>query len=315
MLTSNPHAEVNLRRLLAKFESNLASFQSDSDSSDKGPFVLAKYQANISHLHRLLRTIEADSARKCQDSVLSEYRRRVEQLEDVLDQSRLLSSVEKTVSSIRKLSCLPDSDPDAAERVKAADRILKLQRMAEEDLRAELLESTREASGRVSILGSEQQTLDEAREELLSTPQRDLRKRNASPASALDTPEDLTLLLDHDKKLQEQMAEDMAHMAAQLKLNSLALRDGLKKESKVLDEAHHHLSTNVFRLQREGLRLGTLNITARSTSWMVWLTVLFVCIAFVFTFVVMRLFKPRVESPVVVAPKGPHVGEDDGWLW
>lgn len=117
-------------------------------------------------------------------------------------------------------------------------------------------------------------------------------------------------------------------MAAHLKSNSLVLSHSLKKDEKIVSEASGHLGQNLARIKNESGRLGALNKTARKTTWMVWGTVLFVCVMFVFTFVVMRLFKARdsgvsqiqkkipPQAVPTIVPQGIKPGaEDEGWLW
>ncbi|KAI8904648.1 vesicle transport protein [Powellomyces hirtus] len=311
---SHPHAEVNLRRLLARFEATI----SKPEDLQGDRLYRQKYHSNLAHLHKLLTNVETDPARRRDDTVLCEYRRRVEQLEAVLDTNRLLSSVGRTVASLRSLAVLSPTG-DNADRVAAADRVLKLQRKAEDDMRDHLLDGVREPMTPVKpappvwATPSEQiqlQTLDEAREELLSTPKRDLRRRpNNSTKSHVDSPHssssllttpdhqmteaDHTALLERDRQLHEQMTEEIIQKAAQLKKSTMAMRDQLTKDAMIMDDASDQLNNNLTLVNSARKRLQQLNQTAKSTTWMVWITVFFVCIAFVFTFVIMRLFKPN----------------------
>ncbi|KAI8826831.1 vesicle transport protein [Fimicolochytrium jonesii] len=374
------HAEVNLRRLLARFEASIARPRKSNgngvDDLEVDTIVSAerKHYSNLAHLHKLLTAVETDPARKKDDTVLCSYRQRVEQLEAVLDKSRLISSVGRTVASLRKLSASASAQ-DNAERVAAAERVLKLQREAEDELRAELLDNTRKANTPTvngngngaktpplsTGTGDESSVLNDTREELLSTPNK-LRHRGPNipppPTDTFSTPPtphltpskppppskrptktashddsdsfilsatDAKVKLDRDRKEQQQMTEDMLVMSQQLRMNAGEFGDRLKRDAVIMNEATHLLDTNLSTLTTASARLDTLNKTARTTTWMVWATVLVVCLVFVGTVGVMRVFGKReggarrFVAPTVGAAVGGELklleeGED-GWFW
>ncbi|KAJ3022538.1 hypothetical protein HKX48_005955 [Thoreauomyces humboldtii] len=315
------HAEVNLRRLLARFEASIAK-PDDDWQGDK--LSRQKYHSNLAHLHKLLASVETDPARQRDDTALCEYRQRVEQLEAVLDTNRLLSSVGKTVASMRSLAALPQTG-DGSDRAAAADRVLKLQRRAEDELREQLLESPQdfplhhEPLRPVWTPPAEPQSFEDARDELLNTPKSDLRKRR-NPKSPLDyTPGGSGMLatnetdevdhaaqLEQDRQLHEQLTEELAQQAARLKANTVGFSDLLKKDKIIMDDASDQLDSNSIAVNHARVRLLDLNKTARTTTWMVWITVFAVCIIFVFTFAIMRLFRPNRPSTG---------SEKEGWLW
>ncbi|KAI9102464.1 vesicle transport protein [Phlyctochytrium arcticum] len=312
MRQSNVKPEVNLRRLLNRCEASL------SPTSSQDIVDPAKYESNIIYLHRLLSLIEQDPSRSCDDSILSEYKRRVEQLETLLDRDRLLSSVGRTVSSLRNLTVLSDGDGrDVRPELEATNSMLALQRRAEDDIRMELLgrqdskgsEAKETPMPTPSLIGYDT-SLGDARDELLSTPQRDLRKRRPSmdkssitDLASLTEPPSQSQILARDKRLHEQMTQELSTMARQLKMNSLALSEGLKKDAKVVSEASTHLNANTTRLSRESTRLTKLNASARTTTWIKWMVVIGVCLVFVLTVGVMRVVGPRRTFTTTKAPK------------
>ncbi|KAI8587009.1 vesicle transport protein [Geranomyces variabilis] len=343
-LPSPEHAEVNLRRLLARLESTLAqaAATNDSDTRVDRP-VHVKYHSNVMHLRRLLASVE--TARRRDDSALCEYRRRVEQLEAALDATRLLSSVGRTVSSLRALAALPPEEGDA--RLAAADGVLRMQRKAEDQMREMLLDN---APPRQELLftpdwapsvSEPAATAEKPYDGLLLTLKPDLHRRSTTKQTLLDgssspsplrlstparlsttqtpsRPSTTTQTVDHaavlerDRKLQEQMTEEMIMKAAQLKRSTLAMGDQLKKDALIVDDATDHLSSNLTHLNSARTRLLQLNKTARTTTWMIWGSVFFVCIAFVFTFMVMRLFKPTAVVPTAPRPQLQHHPEETG---
>ncbi|KAJ3150467.1 hypothetical protein HDU86_006640 [Geranomyces michiganensis] len=347
-LPSPAHAEVNLRRLLARLESTLVQAATNDPNAPVDRPVHVKYHSvpfitilsfdqvlrqnfnwkllfsgkNVVHLRRLLASVE--TARRRDDSALCEYRRRVEQLEAALDANRLLSSVGRTVSSLRALAVLPPEECDA--RLAAADGVLRMQRKAEDQMRDMLLDNVQSrgelvftpdwppSSSKPTSSSEPEKPLDD----LLLTPKPDLHRRSTTKQSLLDgssSPSPLRLstpsrpstnqtidhaaVLERERKLQEQLTDEMIMKAAQLKKSTMAMGDQLKKDALVVDDASDHLSSNLTHLNSARTRLLQLNKTARTTTWMIWGSVFFVCIAFVFTFVVMRLFKPTT----VVAPR------------
>ncbi|KAJ3190079.1 hypothetical protein HDU85_000370 [Gaertneriomyces sp. JEL0708] len=318
MLSASPE-ELQVRRFLLRLEAAASKFaaRDGSTPSQVENLELVKYRSNLAHLARLIEQLESND--ECDESSLIEIRQRLEQLEDHLNEEKLVSSVARTVSSLRNLSALPSTAFHSESRA-AAEQMLKVQRSAEEDMRHELLGSA--ASQPLMNLHEppilESHTLEEAREELLSSPQRDVRKRTTYHHDASESPslrpsvvQDDPQLLKEERELQEAMTDDLARMAAQLKMSSLALREGLKRDEKVLNDTAETLYANVSRLTSEGTRLSTLNVASRKTTWMIWLTVLLVCVLFVFTFIIMRVFKPR---PALSTPPLAH-SHEEGWLW
>ncbi|KAJ3184191.1 hypothetical protein HDU87_005037 [Geranomyces variabilis] len=339
-LPSPEHAEVNLRRLLARLESTLAqaaAATNDPDTRVDRP-VHVKYHSNVVHLRRLLASVE--TARRRDDSALCEYRRRVEQLEAALDATRLLSSVGRTVSSLRALAALPPEDSDA--RLAAADGVLRMQRKAEDQMREMLLdnalprqelvftpdwapsvpepaatsEKPYDGSFAAGARGTTKQALLDGSSSpsplRLSTPARLSTTQTPSRPSTTTQTVDHAAVLERDRKLQEQMTEEMIMKAAQLKKSAMAMGDQLKKDALIVDDATDHLSSNLTHLNSARTRLLQLNKTARTTTWMIWGSVFFVCIAFVFTFMVMRLFKPTAVVPAAPRPQLQHHSEETG---
>jgi len=79
-------------------------------------------------------------------------------------------------------------------------------------------------------------------------------------------------------------------MVERLKLNSETFGNILTKDEKIIDEAQNVVGGNLDRLKREGNRLGKYTAQSSKTTWLVWLVVLFVCIAWVLMFMLIRIF-------------------------
>ncbi|KAJ3052640.1 SNAP receptor use1 [Rhizophlyctis rosea] len=301
------HAEVNLRRLLLKCDTLLE----DNDLQSR-----RKLETNVTYLKKLLQEVENDPNRQMDATKFCEYQQRVELMHGLLDDQKLISSTTRTLIQLRNAAAA--SAKPNLEVVGGVDRILRIQRTAEHDLREYLMEGlsakrqtkTQKAPEPTSTPTSNAPriSLAEAREELLSSPslriRPNARRPDTSPShelSSLSTTADpeSESLLEHNRKLQDDMTEELVRMAAALKNNTLSIGEKLQKDRKVLDEASTNLETSVGRLKKEKDRLGKLNMSARNTTWLIWGAILLVCIVFTVTFMFMRLVGKRSVSTSV----------------
>ncbi|KAJ3032433.1 SNAP receptor use1 [Rhizophlyctis rosea] len=287
------HAEVNLRRLLQKCDSLLA---------EDGAASRFQFETNINYLKKLLHDVEHDPKRTMDPTRLCEYQRRVDLLVGLLDDQKLVSSAHRTLLQLRNAAAA--SNKPGRDAVGEVDRVLRIQRNAEDELREMLIEKkaeeTTETQQKTPNTLDRKLSLAEAKEELLSSPslrnRTALRRKNsdATPESrttiTASVDKDTESMLENNRKIQEDMTDELVRMAAALKNNTLTIGEKLQKDKKVLDEASTNLETSVTRLKKEGDRLGKLNVSARTTTWIIWLTILLVCVVFAITFVFMRLF-------------------------
>jgi hypothetical protein len=98
---------------------------------------------------------------------------------------------------------------------------------------------------------------------------------------------------ENEMLLQEQLASELASRSELLKSNTLQFRNLLKKDALVLEEAEQDLDVNLTRLQKQGNRIQTLTSSTWNTTWLIWLSVIIVMIAFIFTFIFMRFVKKK----------------------
>lgn len=78
-------------------------------------------------------------------------------------------------------------------------------------------------------------------------------------------------------------------MASQLKANSLRFTDALVKDKAVLEGAEEKLQGNLTKMQKERGRLGVLRGKSGSTTWLVLGSLVVVMIAWVVTFLLIRI--------------------------
>lgn len=115
-----------------------------------------------------------------------------------------------------------------------------------------------------------------------SNPQSELPSRGGP---ARDPPAFLTTSLE----TQEELAEQLAQMGHQLKLNALHFANSLAKEKGVIEGASEKLETNLGSMTKERVRLRDHSAKSGWTTWM-WLgVILSVIIAWIGMFFVIRI--------------------------
>ena len=95
--------------------------------------------------------------------------------------------------------------------------------------------------------------------------------------------------LQNSQALQEEMSEQLARMATQLKRNAMHFADSLEKDKAVVEGAHQKLERNYDVMTKERVRLRDHRSKSWGTTWLVMLSMLVAVIGFVLTFFVIRL--------------------------
>lgn len=111
----------------------------------------------------------------------------------------------------------------------------------------------------------------------------------ASSSSARDSRDATTRFLSTSLQTQEELSSQLAAMASQLKANSLRFTDALVKDKAVLEGAEEKLQGNLTKMQKERGRLGVLRGKSGSTTWLVLGSLVVVMIAWVVTFLLIRI--------------------------
>lgn len=105
---------------------------------------------------------------------------------------------------------------------------------------------------------------------------------------------DSKLVLDHNKKMQDDLTDELAELADNLKTSSMEFGSLLKHDEQVMNDASSKLENNMSRLKGTASRLEALNIAARGNTCMMILIVLFVSCTFTVMFLFMRFFRVQV---------------------
>ncbi|KAF8513138.1 hypothetical protein BU17DRAFT_95631 [Hysterangium stoloniferum] len=96
-------------------------------------------------------------------------------------------------------------------------------------------------------------------------------------------------LLSASLQTHDELTEELARMTAQLKRNAQHFAESLEKDKGVVLSASETLEKNYDTMARERIRLKDHSGKSRGTTWLVIAAVVGVAIAFVFTFLVIRI--------------------------
>ncbi|KAF9162514.1 SNAP receptor use1 [Actinomortierella ambigua] len=293
MATPIPSAlEVNFRRLMAKCDAIVQGSERILQGTER-----EKYLANVRVLGEMLLDLEEEATYSGQADLtaLKEYSRKVDSLASMLDGSKLISPVNKSLSQTRMITHTIQTQ---AEKNRENENALKMSRRAEREMRTELFQDTTKQ-------GASQSWSDNAPQQL-----RERRPFNESSAlrisdsgigggggssSSSNLPQgqaQVEAALQNDRAAREEMENGLSILMQQLRHNALAINQTLMDErnSGLLDEADMSLDRNISRLGKERARLELYSKQSRKTKWIIWGIILLVCLVFVFMFFVIRIF-------------------------
>ncbi|KAF0450055.1 vesicle transport protein [Gigaspora margarita] len=248
--------EVNLQRLLVVCEKQV----SEENGLIRGPEKM-KFITNIKYLRKLLEQIEKDADYQVDKTATSEYARKIQRLSDVVDEFKLVSPVSRAFSQARLVKHAHQSQE---EKNKENQLELKMVRQAEKELKEELMQPPTHP---LSAEPEDMKTYTEKRMELFSSdvPGSDTRQRRTFEYE--DT-SNIETVLQHHRKTQDELTNDLVKMAGKLKMNSVTFGDILAKDVKIVDEAQSILGVNLDRLKKEGTRLGAYAAQSGKTTWL-----------------------------------------------
>ncbi|CAL1706007.1 unnamed protein product [Somion occarium] len=95
--------------------------------------------------------------------------------------------------------------------------------------------------------------------------------------------------LQNSTALQEELSAQLAHMATQLKNNTLHFASSLEKDKSVLTEAQEKLERNYDVMTKERVRLRDHHSKSWGTTWITILSIIVAIVGFMLTFFVIRL--------------------------
>ena len=114
------------------------------------------------------------------------------------------------------------------------------------------------------------------------------RPNAARSASAVDT-SNISTLLQHHREVQDNLTDDLAAMARQLRLNASTFNDSLEADKAAIELAEMNLGSNLGTMQKERGRLGKYEKKGGWTTCYVVMAVAGVAASWTFMFLLIRI--------------------------
>nr|XP_056723550.1 vesicle transport protein USE1 [Euleptes europaea] len=244
-----PRAELKLVRLLSRCEVLAA------DRRGAGEWRLGKY---VAALEEMLLELKKHSSKPAPE-VLNEYSRKVDFLKGMLEAEKLPSSSEKALAN---QFLAPGRTPTTTKERIPATQTVHLQAQAR---------YTREM-----------------RSELLDLEETNLRKRTGLLPEERQSAADLDAVLQRHHSMQEKLAEEMLHLARNLKNNTLVAQNVIKQDNQTLSHSLKLADQNFEKLKDESDRLE--QHAKKSVNWLLWLVLIVVCFIFISMILFIRIF-------------------------
>nr|XP_034972919.1 vesicle transport protein USE1 isoform X3 [Zootoca vivipara] len=249
-----PRAELKLVRLLSRCEALAA------DRREPDEWRLEKY---VSALEEMLLDLKKHSSKPAPE-VLNEYSRKVDFLKGLLEADKLSSSSEKALAN---QFLAPGRTPTTTKERTPATKTVHLQTKA--------------------------RYTGEMRNELLGTvmslrPRLALRKRTGPLPDEKQSAAELDAVLQHHHSIQEKLAEEMLHLARNLKNNTLVAQNVIKQDNQTLSHSLKLADHNFEKLKDESDRLE--QHAKKSVNWLLWLMLIVVCFIFISMILFIRIF-------------------------
>ncbi|XP_077778179.1 vesicle transport protein USE1 [Podarcis muralis] len=134
---------------------------------------------------------------------------------------------------------------------------------------------------------------DEHRQNLFLLPSPDLeetslRKRTGPLPDEKQSAAELDAVLQHHHSIQEKLAEEMLHLARNLKNNTLVAQNVIKQDNQTLSHSLKLADHNFEKLKDESDRLE--QHAKKSVNWFLWLMLIVVCFIFISMILFIRIF-------------------------
>ncbi|KAG8126774.1 putative Unconventional SNARE in the ER 1 protein [Naja naja] len=130
--------------------------------------------------------------------------------------------------------------------------------------------------------------MGEMRNELLDLEEKNLRKRMTPVPDEKQSAAELDAVLQHHHTIQEKLAEEMLHLARNLKNNTLVAQNVIKQDNQTLTQSLKLADQNFEKLKNESDRLE--QHAKKSVNWLLWLMLIIVCFIFISMILFIRIF-------------------------
>ncbi|XP_066492086.1 vesicle transport protein USE1 isoform X2 [Tiliqua scincoides] len=252
--------ELKLVRLLSRCEALAA------DRRNPDEWRLEKY---VAALEEMLLTLKKHSSKPAPE-VLNEYSRKVDFLKGMLEAEKLTSSSEKALAN---QFLAPGRTPTTTKERTPATKTVHLQTKARYtgEMRSELL----------GTISSQEPHLPVRKAVILMFCRGPLPDEKQSAA-------ELDAVLQHHHSIQEKLAEEMLHLARNLKNNTLVAQNVIKQDNQTLSHSLKLADHNFEKLKDESDRLE--QHAKKSVNWLLWLMLIVVCFIFISMILFIRIF-------------------------
>uniref|UniRef100_A0A7N8XTP4 Vesicle transport protein USE1 n=1 Tax=Mastacembelus armatus TaxID=205130 RepID=A0A7N8XTP4_9TELE len=227
-----------------------------SEKRGEAEWRLEKYVGALEEMLVALRK----SPSKPTSEVLTEYTRKVDFLKGLLEAEKLSSPTEKALAN---QLLAPGRTPTIANERMPATKTVHMQTKA--------------------------RCTGEMRDELLGTV---VREYKGLLLDERQSAAELDAVLQHHHNLQEKLAEDMLHLARNLKNNTLAAQNIIRQDNQTLSQSMRQADLNFEKLKTESERLE--QHTKKSVNWLLWLMLILVSFTFISMILFIRIF-PRLR--------------------
>ncbi|KAK0149859.1 Vesicle transport protein USE1 [Merluccius polli] len=251
--------EINFIRLLSRCESIAAEKRGEAE------WRLEKY---VGALEDMLVALRKTPSKPTQE-VLTDYTRKVDFLKGILEAEKLPSATEKALAN---QFLAPGRTPTIASERMPATKTVHMQTKARctGEMRTELLGTDTSGTGNST----------------------DLRNRRGVPLDERQSATELDEVLQHHHIMQEKLAEDMLHLARNLKNNTMAAQSIIKQDNQTLGQSMRQADLNFEKLKTESERLE--QHTKKAVNWLLWMMLFLVSFTFISMILFIRIF-PRLR--------------------
>ncbi|KAF4083102.1 hypothetical protein AMELA_G00136230 [Ameiurus melas] len=252
--------EINFIRLLSRCEAIASEKRQETE------WRLEKYVGALEDMLMALRK----SSSKPTAEILTDYTRKVDFLKGLIEAEKLPSASEKALAN---QLLAPGRTPTISSERMSATKTVHMQSKARctGEMRSELFGTASSGAGAVT----------------------ELRHRSRSvPGEECEDAAELDAILQHHHSVQEKLAEDMLHLARNLKNNTLAVQNIIKQDNQTLSQSMRQADLNFEKLKTESERLE--QHAKKSVNWLLWLMLILVSFTFISMILFIRIF-PRLR--------------------
>ncbi|KAF7980363.1 hypothetical protein HWV62_38815 [Athelia sp. TMB] len=285
------HDRINLGRLVKRLESSIQSENWDQANGNNAWIKSQGTLQRIKHARQLLKNVEADDPDPSSPKSAQRYR----DMRIALDKTEdFILAVDKRVAPKRSkppslLSTLPIpvNEPPTPEKPSPStlDTLLPADESHKAPLTDDLLLSAAEASALPPML-TEHHALPSISHSALpaSTSTFPASTLTQRPAAKAPTP----AFAQNSAALQQELSDQLAQMASQLKRNTVHFSEALAKDAAVVEDAGIKLGSNYDVMKKERGRVRDLTGKTGGTTCLVMMSVVAVLVAFIFMVLLIR---------------------------